>query len=424
MAEKYYVFFTRSTLPSVDKAHLVHDVHSANAAANLGYPTVLVYLKDALSSYNPLDWIQPFHPKSPHPALVEFYNIQDRLKTVDLAMPWPFGKGKGGKWTSRSTLVSKYYFPIHIFAKTGILHTLDWNLVKVAIQHQIPVIYEREHFQSNPYDLEIVQSPYFQVAVTVADPIRQDMIKNGMPPDKIIQLPLGYNQAFLARHSAAAQWRQDLLGRSFRHLVVYSGGLYSFKGVDLLLEVAQSFPDVKFAFAGGDSAQVDQYRGKVRALGLQNAEFLGYLPHGRLPGLLQAADALAHPHLSGEASTFTSPLKLFDYLASGTPIVASRIAALENGPFDALIDAWCEPDQPQAFANGLRQILTTKPRPAQGFVRDPHTIRQFSWEARIEAILEHVDDSYKRVLGKPNVLSQGKIPEDLYQSPSPSGRRI
>ena len=386
---KHYIFFTRSTLPQPE-AHLVHDVNTANAVANLGYSAILVYLNQASLSYNPLDWFYPFRPQKPSAELIKYYNIQDKLKVLPLAMPFPISD-RGGKWTHPSTIICKYYFPIHIFPKTKILHTLDWNLVKVAIKSGIPVIYEREHYQNNKYEPEIVNSPLFQIAVTVADSVKENMIAHGMPPEKIAKLHLSFNQSFLSRQpEAAADWRKKLLSSTRNHLVVYSGGLYKFKGVDLLLEVAQQLPKVQFAFAGGNTLQVQTYQQLAKEKQIDNAIFLGYLQHEQLPSLLQAADVLAHPHCSGEAATFTSPLKFFEYLASGTPIVATEIPPLWEFKHTDIVAAWCETDNSIAYAKALEKALATHPYKVEGYTQQIDFARQFSWESRMKKILNLV----------------------------------
>ena len=86
---KYYVFFTRNVLPQPNVASLVQVAHSANAAANLGLPAVLVYLRKGLSAFNPVDLLYPFRPRKPDEKLAKIYNIQDKLKVADLPMPWP-----------------------------------------------------------------------------------------------------------------------------------------------------------------------------------------------------------------------------------------------------------------------------------------------------------------------------------------------
>lgn len=391
---KHYIFFTGSVLPQ-PQAHLVQATNSANAAANLGYSTILFYFKVASSALNPIDWIYPFRPRRPEESLVKFYNLQEKLKVVPLAMPWPIDRVKS-KWTSSNTIACKYYFPIHILPHTQIVHTRDWNFVKAAIKHGVPAIYEHHHHDSKQFEPEIVHNPQFQIAITVADPIRESMIQNGMPPEKVIKLHNGFNHCFAIRQpEASAVWRQQLLVEGRQHLVVYAGALHRFKGVDLLLEVAKELPEIQFVFAGGDAAQVQAYQQLARDMQVENVTFLGYILHEQLASLLQAADILAHPHCSGEAATFTSPLKLFDYMASGTPIVATEIPPLLEFKSSKAIAAWCEPDDPKQFAQCLQQVLQTHPRKIEGYTDNLDFVRQFSWESRAAKILTHVEESMR-----------------------------
>jgi glycosyltransferase involved in cell wall biosynthesis len=386
----HYLCFTRHILPKPNAAHLVHDVQTANAVANLGYKTVLVYLKPPLESLNPIEWLFPFRPRTLEPDVRQFYSLHDRLKASPLPMPWPIGEHRR-RLFHPSTWVCKYYVPMHLARHAGVVHTLDWNLVKTAIALGIPVIYEREHYPDHHYDPQIVQHPLFQVAVTVAEPIRARMVQQGMPPEKIVQLPLGYNQSFVMRSPHAAAWRQRLLPPQRRHLGVYAGGLYRFKGVDLLLQVAEAMPQVQFVFAGGNEAQVAAYQAKGRSLA--NVKFLGYLPQQELSPLLQAADAVLHPHCSGEAATFTSPLKFFDYLASGTPIVATEIPPLMEFKGAPAPIGWCRPDDPIQFQQQLKNTLAQYPYRSEGYPARPDFLQRFSWEARLQKILEHVEPS-------------------------------
>jgi glycosyltransferase involved in cell wall biosynthesis len=390
---KHYIFFTRDTLPQPE-AHIVHDVNTANAAANLGYSSVLVYLQQGKEAQNPLNWFYP-RLRKPSEELIRYYNIQEKLNVIPLAMPWIINE-KGNKWIHPSTWVCRYYFPLHIFPQTKILHTLDWNLVKTAIRAGIPVIYEREHDQINKYEPEIVNNPLFQVAVTVADSVRDNMIQNGMPPEKIVKLHLSFNRSFLERQpKEAAQWREKLLADGKQYLVVYSGGLYKFKGVDLLIEVAKELPHIQFVFAGGKESQLKTYRQLIEEMQVENVTFLGYVQHDALPSLLQASDILAHPHCSGLASTFTSPLKFFEYLASGTPIVATEIPPLMEFKETQIVAGWCEPDNPAIYARCLEKAIETHPRKIEGYSEQIAFAQQFSWESRVAKIMSYVQESLR-----------------------------
>ncbi|MEG5061942.1 glycosyltransferase family 4 protein [Microcoleus sp. A2-C5] len=388
---KYYVFFTRNTLPQPNVASLVQVTNSANAAANLGYPAVLVYLRKGWSALNPVDLLFPFRPRKPDDQLAKIYNLQEQLKVADLPVPWPIDFWDS-KWTSASTIVSKYYLPIHLLKSTKIVHSRDWNFVKAAIKNGIPAIYEQHHHENKKFEPEIVCNPLFQIAVTVADTVRHTMIENGMPAEKVIMLHNGFNQLFLVRQTVAAEnWRQQLLADDRQYLAVYAGGLYQFKGVDMLVDVARELPEVQFAIAGGDSSQVTAYQQLATDKQVKNINFLGYLPQNQLASLLQAADVLTHPHCQTEAATFTSPLKFFDYMASGTPIIATEIASLMEFKSGKIAAIWCEPDNPYRFAQSIRDSLAKYPRRSEGYAETLDFVKQFSWENRIEKILSYVD---------------------------------
>lgn len=393
---KNYIFFTRNVLPQA-QAHLVQVAHSANAAANLGYPTILIYLRQQQESLNPLELFSPFRPKPPEEKLAKFYNLQEKLKVAALPMPWPIDR-IGGKLTNSSTVISKYYFPLYILPHTKIVHTRDWNFVKAAIKNGVPAIYEHHHHEQKQFEPEIVRHPLFQIAVTVADTVLESMIESGMPKEKAIKLHNGFNQIFLLRQpEAALAWRKQLLANGRQHLVVYSGALSKFKGVDLLIDVAKQLPEIQFAIAGGNESQVQSYQHLAREKQTENVTFLGYLPQNELASLLQAADILAHPHCAGKEASFTSPLKLFDYMASGTPIVATEILPLMEFKTSKAVAAWCEPDNPIQFAQCLQQVLQTHPRKIEGYADNMDFVQQFSCENRISKILSYVEESKRPI---------------------------
>ncbi|MDB9312346.1 glycosyltransferase family 4 protein [Spirulina sp. CS-785/01] len=384
---QYYVFFVRDILPQAE-AHLVQMAHLANAAANLGYPTVLLSLDKGSHFFNPLTHLTLFQPQPTRQPMRQFYNLQDQLQTATLPVP----KTSTAKWTNPSTLVCKYYLPFHLRSQVQLVHSRDWNFVKAAVQNGIPAIYERDHYEKKKYDPEIVKNPLFKVAVTVADNLRNHLIENGIPPEKVIKLHNGFNQLFYERHpEAAKQWRTELLKDNDQHLVVYAGELLQFKGIDLLIEIAQQMPTVQFALAGGKESQIQHYQQILQNQAIHNVTLVGYLPHHRLASFLQAADLLVYPHLSGEAASFTSPMKLFDYLAAGRPIVATQITPLQEFQTSDLVATWCSPDCSEALRQGIQKTLQQYPQWSIESIHSWDTVKKYSWEHRIEQTLEYVE---------------------------------
>ena len=324
--------------------------------------------------------------------------LQENLKVSPLPMPFPIDYVKS-KFTSSNTIASKYYFRFHILPTTKIVHSRDWNFVEAAVKNGVPAIYEHHHHEDKPFVQEIVQNPLFQIAVTVADTVRESMIANGMPPEKVVKLHNGYNRLFMERHpEAAAEWRKKLLKNNREKLVVYSGALEHFKGIDILIEVAKYLPQIQFVCAGGKKEKVIHYQQLAKEKQVDNITFLGFILQQELASLLQAADILAHPHCTGPAATFTSPLKLFDYFASGTPIVSTKIPSLTEFENTKAIAAWCEPDSATEFAASIERVLETHPRKIEGHLDSIEFVKQFSWENRAEKILSYVDEPFRPVI--------------------------
>ncbi|WP_072622294.1 glycosyltransferase [Spirulina major] len=393
---RYYLFYVRETLP-MSGAYLVQMVHLANAAANLGYRAVLVYPRPTRRVWR---WVAGFHPQGAAADLRAYYQLQADLQTAELAVLRGGDRLPGllGKLTNRSTVVCKYHLPLHLRQQTGLVHSRDWNFVKAAIQQGIPAIYERDHCETKRYEPEIVQSPLLHATVTVATPVRDNLIANGMPPEKIRQFHNGFNRGFYERHPDQAQAWRDRLLTADQSLVVYAGALEPFKGIDIILDIAPQFPDVQFALAGGPPTQIAHYEAELKTRHLTNVSLLGYLSHDRLAPLLQAADILVYPHHAGNAANFTSPMKLFDYIAAGRNIISTTIPPLREFQTSPLITAWAEPDNPQDFALQLRKTLTTQPAWTPQGLYPWNAVQSYSWEARIEKTLHGLDPACLQAL--------------------------
>ncbi|HBE20148.1 MAG TPA: glycosyl transferase family 1 [Cyanobacteria bacterium UBA11149] len=398
--DKHYILFSRNISLKPGNAHEIHDVICANAAANLGYSSVLVYPDPDNTAWNPVKLLSPFTPRQPDSKFQKFYNSQEKLKVAPLPKPWPIDRFKGkisGKLSNFNTILSKYYFPFHILHHTKIVHTRDWNFVKTVIKHKVPVIYERHYYQEKPFEPEIVSSPFFQIAVTQSEIIRQSLIQYGMPPEKVVWLDNGFEQLFLMRQPQEAEaWRKELLTDGQKQLVIYSGSLHGFKGIHILIDAAKELPEIQFALTGGTESQLQEYQEIIRTNNIHNVTFLGWiLPKDRLISLLQAADVLVHPHCSGNAADFTNPVKFFQYMASGTPMVATEIGPLMRFKSSPIVAAWCPPDNPTELAQSIEYTLNTYPRKIEGYGESIKFARQFSWENRTEKILSYVQESMR-----------------------------
>ncbi|GAC1357386.1 MAG: hypothetical protein NVS2B12_05600 [Ktedonobacteraceae bacterium] len=109
-------------------------------------------------------------------------------------------------------------------------------------------------------------------------------------------------------------------------VLLYTGTLESYQGIDLLLRsisaVRAAFPTVRYVLAGGQPAQVERFRALATELGITDTvHFVGQRPLAEMPRYMALADILLSPRSKGT----NTPLKLYTYLRTGKPILATKI---------------------------------------------------------------------------------------------------
>jgi len=109
-------------------------------------------------------------------------------------------------------------------------------------------------------------------------------------------------------------------------LVVYTGTFEAYQGLDVMFDAAarvkRTRPDARFLLAGGRPEQVEAARALARRAGVEaETIFAGERPPAEIPMFLDAADVLVSPRSTGT----NTPLKIYQYLRSGRPIVATRL---------------------------------------------------------------------------------------------------
>lgn len=173
-------------------------------------------------------------------------------------------------------------------------------------------------------------------------------------------------------------------------IIMYTGHLYDWKGVETLAEAADIFDDThEFVFVGGMADDIifrtRQWNDK------SNVTVLGYRPHDEVPAYLQLADVLVLPNTARDRRSryFTSPLKLFEYMAAGKPIVASSVPSSRE-ILDERNAVLVEPDDPVALADGIKKILRERALADRISKQALADVRRYTWDKRASYILETV----------------------------------
>jgi len=174
-------------------------------------------------------------------------------------------------------------------------------------------------------------------------------------------------------------------------VVLYAGQLYPWKGVDVLVDAVARVPEARLVILGGIPGEADfgRVQARAEALGIgDRVEMRGLVPQPEVAGELARARVVAVPVRRTEMTLrHTSPLKAFEAMAAGRPILASDLPSsrefLRHGE-----NAWLvAPDDPAALAAGLARLLeddALSARIARAAFEDAVA---FSWDARARRLM-------------------------------------
>jgi len=172
---------------------------------------------------------------------------------------------------------------------------------------------------------------------------------------------------------------RETLGLGRGPVVLYSGNFEPYQGVDLLLDAAGQVESAKFVFMGGERREIEAMRARsVWAGAAERCVFAGQRPPAELPAFLALADVVVSPRRRGA----NTPFKVYTYMASGRPLVATRIPTHTQLLDDTL--AFLVEPSPEGLARGIEEALA-----------DPATAARRAEKARALVEREYSPDRYQ-----------------------------
>jgi len=167
--------------------------------------------------------------------------------------------------------------------------------------------------------------------VTITNGLKQDLVADyAYSADKISTAPDGVDlETFDIKITRQeARERLDLPGD--KKIILYTGHLYTWKGVDTLADASKNLPvDILIYTVGGDAQEINAFNQRNPNHNIIAAPAVS---REKVAIWLKAADLLILPNSAKEkiSEKYTSPLKLFEYMASGTPIIASDLPSIRE----------------------------------------------------------------------------------------------
>ncbi len=178
-------------------------------------------------------------------------------------------------------------------------------------------------------------------------------------------------------------------------LVGYVGALSTMgmeKGITTLLHALSLLPPrFHLLIVGGSTDEIKAYRDTCRDLHISGrVQFAGWIPHGQIPECLAVCDVLVAPFPKTEHyNHYMSPMKVFEYMAAGKPIVATRLQSIEE-IVDDTSAYLVAPSDPKALSEGIN-AAATDPAAKERIETARLKVQEHTWQKRADRILGFIN---------------------------------
>ncbi len=235
-----------------------------------------------------------------------------------------------------------------------------------------------------------------RAVVAITSGLKSLIVKQGIDADKILVAPDGVDiELFNSVDKSKEELKLELGLPREDFLVGYIGKFKTLgmeKGIHTMIEsLVLLGKDIKMVFVGGEENEIKEYKALAGRFNvLPRCVFIGYQPYAKAVRYIKAMDVLAIPFpYRPHYAFYASPLKLFEYMASGRPIIASDLPALREvlNEKNAL---FFKPESAEDFAKAIRMFKASNMLGYHLSQQALADVKQYTWANRAKSILNFI----------------------------------
>ena len=347
---------------------------------------------------------------------VRLPTVREDIETVDIPPSGRFSEFNGlpmlaynsdayrqSKQHLRGVQVSFVYQRYSVYNFTGVRLAADLGVPFVLEYNGSEIWVNRNWGKPLAHEglaerIELVNLRHADLVVVVSEPLRDELVKHGIDPARILVNPNGVDPQRYSPVVDGAAVRTDL-GFDGKTVVGFIGTFGRWHGAEVLVdafaEALRRRPGLRDSFRLlliGDGQTMPLVRERIRGHDLQGlVRLTGLVAHADGPRFLAACDIYASPHVPNADGSrfFGSPTKLFEYMAMGRGIVASDLDQIGEVLTHKVNAYLVEPGSVSALADGLI-ALADEPEVARRLGEAARTIaeKEHSWAAHTRRIVE------------------------------------
>jgi glycosyltransferase involved in cell wall biosynthesis len=227
--------------------------------------------------------------------------------------------------------------------------------------------------------------------ITNSKGTKEIFIREGAEEKKVLAVPNGVDLEKFDLQLSKIETRKKVNLPVDKKIILYSGSfyIYDWKGVNILLETARKLSnDYLVVLVGGKKNEIEKIEKEGKP---SNVLALEYKPIDLMPYYLKSADILVLPNKKGDniSEKYTSPIKLFEYMASRRPIIASDLPSIRE-IIDGATSILVEPDSPEALSKAIQRAIADGNKLDRMTENAFNKVLDYTWEKRAEKILSFI----------------------------------
>ncbi len=358
-------------------ANAVHVMKMCQAYASCGHEVLLIHPAGSHDDLTDID------------NLFEHYGVEQNFKMFSVQMP----KGRLGllSYAVKAARCAKKH-------NVDLVHSRCLMSAWVASLFGLRVIFEKHDSLDGQGKIAravfrvLLKSKNLAKLVVISDALKEHLSERFQIPQNRI----------IAAHDGADPFPDTQVKPAFDKIegklhVGYIGHLYKGRGIDVIADIAKSLTDVEFHIVGGTQEDLSYW--KTTLSKMHNVHFYGYVPHSETIGYLKHLDVLLAPYqkkvggYAGKGNTvqWMSPLKIFEYMATGIPMICSDLSVLHEILEDKRNVFLCAPDNSDEWVETIRYIQDNREE-AQDIANTAKAefLSKYTWKKRSEHIADNV----------------------------------
>ncbi len=284
-----------------------------------------------------------------------------------------------------------------LFTPTDLIYTRDSvSLLPLALMRGRKVHFEAHRFPGSRLGRWLHRTALRRIGgvIVLTRALAERFASLGIAEEHIHVAPDGVRLERFDEMPTKADARAELGLPGDAFIVGYVGRFHTMgmgKGLDVLIEAANRLadPELYVCLVGGPGEMVTPLRDRMHKP--EALIYLGHVPPGTVPMTLASLDVCVMPSPWNDFfAHYTSPMKLFEYMASGRPIVATDLPAtrevLRNGENALLVP----PGNPDALADAIRTLRDDPALAERLAAQARRDVEAYTWDARASGILAFV----------------------------------